>query len=58
MWTTSRGTPTFQQIDTACDSYSLLDNIDRPAATWNVRGDFAFLDDSRGCFEMPFNEER
>ncbi|BGP52621.1 SEA (Seh1-associated) complex subunit [Rhodotorula sphaerocarpa] len=57
MWTTSRGTPTFQQIDTACDSYSLLDNIDRPAATWNVRGDFAFLDDSRGCFEMPFNEE-
>ncbi|GAA5867913.1 hypothetical protein JCM3774_004719 [Rhodotorula dairenensis] len=55
IWVTSKGSPTFQQIDIASDSYSLLDSIDRPTSSWNLEGDFAFLDDGRKWNDVPFD---
>ncbi|GAA5981384.1 hypothetical protein JCM10908_004089 [Rhodotorula pacifica] len=55
IWATSKGSPTFQQIDIASDSYSLLDSIDRPTSSWNLEGDFAFLDDGRRWNDVPFD---
>ncbi|BGP36404.1 SEA (Seh1-associated) complex subunit [Rhodotorula kratochvilovae] len=54
VWSTSKTTPTFSQHDVAADSYSLLDSIDRPAPTWSVEGDMAFLDDGRKLNDIPF----
>lgn len=55
IWATSKGSPTFQQIDVASDSYCLLDSIDRPPSSWNLEGDFAFLDDGRKWNDVPFD---
>ncbi|GAA5950353.1 hypothetical protein JCM3765_004517 [Sporobolomyces pararoseus] len=54
IWSTSKTSTTFNQYDTASDSYSLLDCIDRPSTAWNLEGDFMFVDDSRTAHDIPF----
>ncbi|GAA5870393.1 hypothetical protein JCM16303_001987 [Sporobolomyces ruberrimus] len=54
IWSTSKTSTTFSQYDTASDSYSLLDCIDRPTTAWNLEGDFMFVDDARTAYDVPF----
>ncbi|GAA5823041.1 hypothetical protein JCM3770_005710 [Rhodotorula araucariae] len=54
VWSASKTSPTFSQHDVGADSYSLLDSIDRPASTWNVEGELAFMDDGRKLNDIPF----
>ncbi|GAA6013298.1 hypothetical protein JCM11491_006345 [Sporobolomyces phaffii] len=54
IWTTSKTSNTFHQYDTASDSYSLLDCVDRPSTAWNLEGEFMFVDDSRTAYDVPF----
>ncbi|GAA5922933.1 uncharacterized protein JCM15063_003473 [Sporobolomyces koalae] len=58
IWSTSKSSTTFHQHDTASDSYSLLDSIDRPTAAWNLAGDFMFVDDARTAHDIPFERSR
>ncbi|GAA6063914.1 hypothetical protein JCM10212_003532 [Sporobolomyces blumeae] len=58
IWATSKTSTTFLQHDTASDSYSLLDCIDRPAVAWNLDGDLVFVDDSRTQHDVPFERTR
>ncbi|GAA5898988.1 uncharacterized protein JCM6883_003502 [Sporobolomyces salmoneus] len=58
IWSTSKTSTTFNQYDTASDSYSLLDCIDRPSTAWNLEGDFMFVDDSRTPHDIPFERSR
>ncbi|GAA5950645.1 hypothetical protein JCM21900_002539 [Sporobolomyces salmonicolor] len=54
VWSTSKASATFHQHDTASDSYSLLDCVDRVAASWNLEGDVVFVDDARYAHDVPF----
>ncbi|GAA5861386.1 hypothetical protein JCM1840_005350 [Sporobolomyces johnsonii] len=54
IWSTSKASATFHQHDTGSDSYSLLDCVDRPAASWNLEGDVVFVDDARNSHDVPF----
>ncbi|GAA5858713.1 hypothetical protein JCM8547_004952, partial [Rhodosporidiobolus lusitaniae] len=54
IWATSKATATFLQHDVGSDSYALLDSIDRPAPSWNLGGDLAFVDDGRKVNDVPF----
>ncbi|GAA5827248.1 hypothetical protein JCM11251_001188 [Rhodosporidiobolus azoricus] len=54
VWSTSKASATFLQHDVASDSYALLDSIDRPAPTWGLEGELAFVDDGRKANDVPF----